>query len=122
MAQDISDIVIKGPNDPGYVATQLENVTFLDTVIAKIYMILMTNKGDVLGDPNFGGDIPKYLWQTKFPAATLQSEIQSQFATYIPELSTGDYKISVSILPGSQQDLAVIGIDLGLASVNILFK
>jgi hypothetical protein len=122
MAQDISDLYVKGPNDPGFVPEQMENVTFVDTVVAKIYMILLTNKGDVFGDPDFGADIPKYLWKTKFPASTLQSNIQQQFATYIPELSSGDYKITVYILPGAVQDIGIVNIDLGIASVNTMFK
>lgn len=122
MARDISDIYIKGIKDPFYKEDQVENTTFLDTVIAKMYVILMTNKGDVLGDPNFGADIPKYLWKTNFPAATIEENIKEQFETYIPELSYNDYKINVYILPGTIQDIGVINIDLGINNVNILFK
>lgn len=122
MAKDVSDIYIKGVKDPLFKENVLETNTYIDTVISKIYMILMTNKGDVLGDPNFGADIPTYLWKTRFPASTLQENIIEQFETYIPELSTSDYTINIYILPGTAQDIGVIQIDLGLTSVNVLYK
>ncbi len=122
MAQDLSDIYIKSTKDPGYVENRLENQSFLDTVIAKIYMILMTNKGEVLGDPNFGADVPKYLWKTRFPASTLQNEITDQMTTYVPELNVRDYKVNVYILPGKTQDMGVIEINLGVTSAVILYK
>lgn len=122
MARDISDLYIKGPKDPGFNETQIENQTFIDTVIAKIYMILMTNKGDILGDADFGADIPKYLWKTKFPASTLQSNVVDQISKYVPELTPRDYKINVYILPGTGSDIGVIEVNLGVASTVILYK
>ncbi len=120
--EDISDIYIKAPGDPDYKEDKLENTTFIDTVISKIYMILLTNKGDIFGDIEFGADIPKYLWKTKFSASSIQDEIYDQFNKYIPELSPSDYKLNVYILPGNIQDIGIIQIDLGVAFVNTLFK
>jgi hypothetical protein len=122
MARDLSDIYIKGVKDPNFVEDKLENQTFIDTVISKIYMILMTNKGDVLGDENFGADIPKYLWRTKFPSSTIQNEITDQIAVYVPELNPRDYKVNVYILPGKTQDVGVIEVSLGVASAVVLYK
>ena len=122
MPNDISDIYIKDSKDPGFTDNKLENQTFVDTVIAKIYMILMTNKGEVLGNPNFGADVPKYLWKTKLPASTLQNEITDQITQYVPELSPNDYKVNVYILPGKTQDVGVIEINLGIASAVVLYK
>ena len=120
---DISDLYIKNTKDPNFNPAQIENVTFVDTVMSKIYMILLTNKGDILGNPDFGADIPKYLWKTKFPASTIEAAIRQEFAIYIPELKKEDYKIKCYILPGSTlQDIAIIELNLGIASANILFK
>lgn len=122
MPQDLSDIYIKGKHDPNYDSLRVENTTFIDTVVAKIYMILMTNTGDVFGYPEFGADIPKYLWQTKFPASTIEDNIRTQFIRYIPELLISDYKITVSILSGKIQDIGIVEVSLGVTSINALFK
>lgn len=122
MAQNISDIYIKNNNDPFFNDSIIENTSFSDTVIAKLYLILMTNKGDILGDPDFGCDIPTYLWKTRFPATTIKSVIEEQIETYIPELGKNDYNVNVYILPGTIQDIGVISIDLGISSVSVLFK
>ncbi len=116
------DIYIKGINDPLFEDGRIENISFIDTVIAKLYMILQTNKGEVLGDPNFGSDIPKYLWATKFPSTTIQASIQEQIESYIPELQKSDYMIKVYIMPGKTQDIGIIEINVLSANINMLFK
>lgn len=120
--QNLRDFYIKGENDPLFDNTRIENVTWLDNVIAKLYMILLTNKGDVFGNLDFGADIPKYLWKTKFPEATIQAEIIQQINRYIPELNPNEYTVNVYILPGDFQDIGIINIDLKLTNVNVLFK
>lgn len=119
---NISDFYIKGEGDPLYDDTRIENVTFIETVVAKLYMILLTNKGDVYGFPDFGADIPKYLWKTKYPASTIKQNIEEQISLYVTELSEEDYNIDVMILPGNYQDIGVVQIDLGISNVNVLFR
>ena len=122
MAEDISDIYIKSSKDPLFNSSIVENNTVIDVILTKIQMILFTNKGEVISDPDFGADIPIFLWKTRFPASTIKSDIEEQFAKYIPELSPGDYKINVYILPGSIQDIGIIQIDLGISNFSAVFK
>lgn len=120
--EDLSDFYIKDERDPLYNDNQIENVTWLDTVIAKLYVILLTNKGEVYGNPDFGADIPKYLWKTKFPASTIQQNIVEQIEEHVPELNSNEYTVNVYILPGDFQDIGIVNIDLNIANVNVLFK
>lgn len=122
MAQDISDIYIKSYTDPLFNSSIVENTTAIDVILSKIQMILFTNKGDVISDPDFGADIPTFLWKTRFPASTIKSDIEEQFTKYIPELSPGQYTINVYILPGSVQDIGVIQVDLGISNFSAVFK
>lgn len=120
--EDRSDLYIKHESDPGFRDDVVENVTFTDTVIAKIYMILFTNKGDVFGDLDFGADITTFLWNTTFPASTIKDNIIEQFDKYIPELTRNDYTINVYILKGDVRDIGVIAIDLGITNFVAQFK
>lgn len=121
MAQDISDFYIKNSKDPNFVEGKIETNSFIEGVISKIYMILLTNNGDTM-DYEFGANIPKYLWSTNFSASSIQEQIKLQFIKYIPELNNTDYKINVYIIPGKVQDIGIININLNVANINILFK
>lgn len=118
--EDISDLYIKWDRLQGFDATRIENVSLLDTIVSKIEMILLTNKGECI-DPDFGADIPKYLWRTKFPASTIKQNIEDQIQKHVPELTSGDYKINVYILPGKIQDIGVVNVDLGIKRIGVLF-
>lgn len=122
MPKNITDFYIKNSADPLYSDTKIENVTFIETVIAKLYMILLTNKGEVFGNPDFGADIPKYLWKTKYPASTIKTNIEEQIDLHVPELQPNDYVINVYIVPGDFQDIGIVQIDLGISNVNLLFR
>lgn len=121
MATDQSDFYIKTSKFPGYDANRVENTAYEDVIVAKVEMILLTNKGECT-DPDFGADIPQYLWKTKFPSSTIQQNIQEQFSKYIPELNNQDYKITVSIVPGTHSDIGLIQCWLGIKNINVLFK
>lgn len=119
--ENITDLYIKTKKFPGYDANRVINTGFEDVIVSKVEMILLTNKGECT-DPNFGADIVKYLWQTKFSSTTIQQNIIEQFQSYIPELSPQDYEIKVYIVKGTHSDIAVCSVNLGIARVNAIFK
>ena len=121
MPQDISDLYLKDSTFPDYDPNRIENTNFQDVIVSKVEMILSTNQGECT-DPNFGANIPKYLWQTKFSSSAIQQEIINQFIKYIPELSPSDYTINVYILPGQFQDIGVVQISLGIAQISVLYQ
>jgi len=122
MAQDISDIYIRSEKDPLFNSGVAETTSFIDGVVAKLHMILFTRKGEVFGDPEFGADIPTYLWKTRFPASTIQNEVEEQIQRYCPELSSNMYTVRVYIVEGTHQDVGVVEVNLGTANVSALFK
>ena len=108
--KDISDIYIKGIKDPLFKENVLETNTYIDTVISKIYMILMTNKGDVLGETNFGGDLTLLLHETRLSSESIEGNLRAQIADYIPEIDGIDYELSVEFFddPDRFQEYMVI--------------
>ncbi len=120
--QDINDIYIKGKNDPDYIENKITTNSKFENIISKIYMILFTNQGDVLGDYDFGANIPKFLQKTSFSVTTIKQNIQDQFEKYIPDLSKNEYTLNVYIFKGNQQDIGVVQVDLGIKSINYLFR
>ena len=57
------DIYIKSEEDPGFRPDQVEVYDELEAVLQQIKMTLFTNKGEVLGEPDFGLQVEKYLFE-----------------------------------------------------------
>ena len=64
-AVDFTDFYILYKDHPRYVTKELIEDEVINVIIQKYEMVLFTNKGEVLGDPNFGANLPELLFQTK---------------------------------------------------------
>lgn len=97
MAFDFSDFYILYPGHPRFNDTQIIEDDLIRVIVQKWEMILFTNKGDLFFNPNFGGDLPKYLHETRLSAETIESELRGQIYAYIPELESTTYTLKVDI-------------------------
>jgi hypothetical protein len=59
-------------------------------------MLLFTNKGEVLGEPNLGADLLLLLYQTKVSSSYVEEMIRDQISRYIPELDSMNYQLEVA--------------------------
>ena len=106
---DYIDFYIVGPDDPTYNSQLIED-DIIEVIIQKYKSIIFTNKGDVLGDPNFGADLELLLFETKVSEEFVSRTITEQINQYIPELISMNYSLQVvfSQDPNSYQDLLFI--------------
>ena len=97
MANDVnfSDLYIGYPGGPRFTINRIVEDDLIQVIIQKYEMILFTNKGDVLGDPEFGSDLPRLLFQTKVSGDTVKKTILEQIYTYIPEIIDKNFTLSV---------------------------
>ena len=95
MINDYIDFYIKSPNHPKFNATSLIEDDLIRRIIQKYEMIILTNKGDVFGDPNFGASLEELLNQTKVSDRYVKDEINNQIYEYIPEISSINYELDV---------------------------
>lgn len=93
---DYVDFFILGPEDPSYNDTYLIEDDIINVIIQKYKSIIFTNKGDVLGDPNFGADIELLLYETKVSEDYVIRTITEQISQYIPELINMNYSIEIA--------------------------
>lgn len=110
MIKDYKDIYIRYYKHPKYNSTHVIEDKILEVIIQKIEMLLFTNKGEILGDPNFGCNIEYYLWQTKVPATMIKKVINEQIIKYIPELIDMEYAINLELYEGTVRDILYINI------------
>lgn len=97
MAFDFSDFYILYPGHPRFNDTQIIEDDLIRVIIQKWEMIVFTNRGELFFDPNFGGDLPRYLNETRLSAETIEGELRSQISTYIPEIESIEYTLKVNI-------------------------
>jgi phage baseplate assembly protein W len=95
MINDYIDFYIKSPNHPKLNDTSLIEDDLIRVIIQKYEMIILTNKGDVFGDPNFGASLEELLNQTKVSDRYVKDEINNQIYEYIPEISSINYELDV---------------------------
>jgi hypothetical protein len=104
---NFTDFYILYKDHPRYIEKELIEDEIINVIIQKYEMILFTNKGEVLGDPNFGADLLELLYQTKVSDTFVKDIINEQIYTYIPELLNTDYTLEVSFVqdPENYQDV-----------------
>ena len=90
-----TDFYIIDKTDPSYTANQVIEDDIIAVILQKYKMILFTNKGDVMGNPDFGGDLEMLLNETKVSAAYVEKNLNAQITDYIPELVNMDYTLEV---------------------------
>jgi len=90
------DFYIHYPGHPDYIPLELIEDDVVKVIIQKYEMILFTNKGEVLGEPNFGGDLTLLLHETKLSSESIQGDLMAQIADYIPEIDKMSYELTVN--------------------------
>ena len=116
---DFTDFYIIGPDDPYYVDNEVITSEIIEVIIQKYKMVLFTNKGEVMGDQNFGADLLELLYETKVSESYVRSVIEQQIQTYIPELLNTNFTLQVIFTqdPNNFQDMMFIL--LSFADYNI---
>jgi hypothetical protein len=106
----IKDIYTRDPEDPNFQYGILEHSDAIESIIAKIRMLMGTRPGQIVGDLNFGLGIEDLIFETRINKMQLEEKIKIQFGQYISE--TKDFKISPSVSFGKADgyDYAIIDI------------
>jgi hypothetical protein len=118
----VRDIFIRDPKDPNFQFIY-EHSSPIESIIAKIKMILGTRQGDVLGDLSFGVGIEDYVFETKINSRELEEKIKSQISLYISEAA--DYTVTPKVSFGKEigYDYCIIDIYInGVKTAGILIK
>jgi hypothetical protein len=78
------DIYFRGPGDPNFKDGIYQVTDDIENTIQQVRMTLLTKKGEVLGEPDFGFGMERYLFEfDDFALATIDSDANSQIATYV---------------------------------------
>ena len=118
------DFYIGYPGHPRYRTPDIIEDDVVRVIVQKYEVILFTNKGELLGDPNFGADLVKLLHETRVSAESVEVDIRAQIADYIPEIDGLEYELSVEFIedPERHQEVMVVNFTLNGYQVDAFVK
>ena len=110
----LRDFYTRTNEDPRYLDDKVEVSDDLESTIQQIKMTLFTKKGEVLGEPDFGIDLNKYLFEYDIDPMSLSHEATSQVNKYVAEARKRQVTVNPSLYPDdkSNRDILVLLIDI----------
>lgn len=114
MSVDFKDLYTGFQGHPKFIVNKIIEDDPIRVIVQKYEMLIFTNKGELLGDPNFGCDLQRLLFQTKISANNVKNKIIQQINKYIPEISGTGYTLNVTFVdnPDKYQEIMVIDFQL----------
>lgn len=120
MSINFTDFYILYQGQPKYDSTELIEDELLRVIIQKYQMILFTNKGEVLGDPNFGANLEEILFEFKVSEDYVKTVIYEQIQTYIPEMLGLSFNIAIVFVQDPENFQEVMFVNLTVADYDIV--
>jgi hypothetical protein len=110
----LRDFYTRTLDDPKYLGDRVEVSDDLESTIQQVKMTLFTKKGEVLGEPDFGIDLNKYLFEYDIDPMSLSHEATSQVNKYVAEARKRQITVNPSLYPDdkSNRDILVLLIDI----------
>jgi phage baseplate assembly protein W len=119
MAFDFSDFYIIYPGHPRFNDIQIIEDDVIRVIIQKWELMIFTNKGELFCNPEFGGDLPKYLHETRLSAETIESELRAQVREYITELESINYTLQVNFYEDPERYQEYMEINFQIADYEV---
>ena len=82
---NVRDFYTRTEGDPKFRPDQVEVYDELEACITQVRMTLLTNKGEVLGESDFGIQVEKYLFDFDLNPFQLADEANGQVGKYVSE-------------------------------------
>jgi hypothetical protein len=119
---DYKDIYIKYDGHPRFHSEKIIEDDVVETIVQKLEMVLFSDKGSLLGAPDYGCNLEYFLWETKVPSTNLKTLISNQINLYIPELNTIGYSFNLELYEGSFRDILYLNFVIKGYNYELLMK
>lgn len=83
----------------------------LDLVLQQIDILLGTDPHEVLGDPVYGSDCEKFIWDLTYTNGEIERYV-SRLLEYWVDFLSFDHSVKVDILKGTDSDIILVTIGL----------
>lgn len=82
---NVRDFYMRTEEDPRFREDQLEVYDSIEACINQVKMTLLTRKGEVLGEPGFGLEVDRYLFDLELNPQELTDDAYFQVDEYVTE-------------------------------------
>jgi len=106
----LKEIYCRNESDPGYLPGILETGSPYEALLTKIRMIIFTNRGELIGDPNFGLSLEQLLFELNANTLKIKQEFYGQLSAYVPDTANTPVSIEVTFSEGTVRDICYIDI------------
>jgi hypothetical protein len=97
---NVRDFYMRSESDPLFREDQIEVYDEIEACVNQIRMTLLTRRGEVLGEPDFGLEIEGYLFEFELNPFNLADAAHGQISTYVSESK----RRKVTVEPGYTTD------------------
>jgi hypothetical protein len=119
MGFNFIDFYIGYPGHPNFRTLELIEDDAVRVIIQKYEMIIFTNKGELLGDPNFGVGLVALLHETRLSAEAVEADIRAQISDYIPELDGLEFELSVEFVQDPERFQEVMLVNFTISGYSV---
>lgn len=117
------DLYLRDPSDPFFKEGILEVNDELQMVIGQIKMMLFTNRGEVLGAPDFGANLEEQLFTLNLNEYSLKSVLRDQVLKFIPLSTKYQIDFDVKFSRGTVRDICIIDVLINnVATFGVVVK
>lgn len=102
------EIYNRDPSDLNYKKDIVEVSDPVEICLGQLKMLLLTNKGEVLGDPKFGLSLEEKIFVFDLSEQSLREEIQNSLNTYIPLFGQLGGSFNLKFFQGMERDIALL--------------
>lgn len=124
MELNFKDLYIGYKSHPKFTINKIIEDDILQVIVQKYETLIFSNKGDLLGDIDFGCDLQKILFQTRLSANNVKKIIIDQIEKYIPEILNIEYSLDVKFINDGEnyQDIMVIDFEISGYTINAIIS
>jgi hypothetical protein len=118
---NFTDFYLGYPGHPRFRNLIFVEDEILRVIIQKWEVILFTNKGELFGDLDFGGDLPIYLHETRLSAESIEIDLKEQIGKYISEISGIDYVLKVTFFEDPERFQEYMEVYFQIKELDVYF-
>ena len=102
------EFYVKADGDPNFDPTSIHSESEVAVLLTQLETMLFTNKGEVLGSPQFGANLDHIIYSLNYNEGMILAELERQMDLFIPLDKKYNTRVTVSFYKGTVRDIAQI--------------